>query len=220
MPTYRFPDAVKKGNIPFSHGRDYKPVLGLDRLEKKEEVKVKTANNIVQLLSASRALATTSTVKRGTTKLPFWDKSYKPSIKISKEPHDVRKHVSSKNIYVKEPLGSSGARWGQKLPPENQKSWKLNIAERSFRNVVKSRKNDTESTIQELGQTLPDYLEAKDIDSYFPAKREVRRLRRIVSHEILSKPDKNVRMQRSNRLDWHKIEIGIASRTIHAGIGW
>ena len=74
MPTYRFPDAVKKGNIPFSHGRDYKPVLGLDRLEKKEEVKVKTANNIVQLLSASRALATTSTVKRGTTKLPFWDK--------------------------------------------------------------------------------------------------------------------------------------------------
>ena len=85
---------------------------------------------------------------------------------------------------------------------------------------MKSRKNDTESTIQELGQTLPDYLEAKDIDSYFPAKREVKRLRRIVSHEILSKRDKSVRMQRSNRLDWHKIEIGIASRTIHAGIGW
>ena len=220
MPTYRFPDAVKKGNIPFSHGRDYKPVLGLDRLEKKKEVKVKTANNIVKLLCASRALATTSTVTRGKAKLPFWDKNYKPSIKISKEPHNVLKHVSSKNIYVKEPLGSSGARWGQKLPTEDPKPRKLNIAERSFKNLVKSRKDDTESTMEELAQTLPDYLEAKDIDSYFPAKREVRRLRRIVSNEILSKQDKSVRMRRSNRLDWHKIEIGIASRTIHAGIGW
>ena len=43
MPTYRFPDAVKKGNIPFSHGRDYKPVLGLDRLEKKERSQSKNS---------------------------------------------------------------------------------------------------------------------------------------------------------------------------------
>ena len=53
MPTYRFPDAVKKGNIPFSHGRDYKPVLGLDRLEKKEEVKVKTANNLNNFIGSN-----------------------------------------------------------------------------------------------------------------------------------------------------------------------
>ena len=219
MPTYRFPDAVKKGNIPFSHGRDYKPVLGLDRLEKKEAVKIKTANNIVQLLGASSALATTGKVKK-TTQLAFWDKNHKTSIKVSKEPHNVLKHVSSKNICVKEPLGSSGARWGPKLPKEDQMSKKLNIAERSFRNVVKRHKNDAESTTEVLGQTLPDYLEAKDIDSYFPAKREVKRLRRIVSHEILSKQGKRVSMRRSNRLDWHKIEMGIASRTIHAGIGW
>ena len=38
MPTYRFPEAVKSGNIPFSQGRDYKPVIGVDRLEKQKDV--------------------------------------------------------------------------------------------------------------------------------------------------------------------------------------
>ena len=38
MPTYRFPEAVKSANIPFSQGRDYKPVIGVDRLEKQKDV--------------------------------------------------------------------------------------------------------------------------------------------------------------------------------------
>ena len=230
MPTYRFPEAVKSGNIPFSQGRDYKPVIGVDRLEKQKDVKVKAANNIIQLLGGSGALAVT-TKSTKSLNLPIWNRNYKSSVKISKTPHNIQKHVTNNNIYVKEPLGSSGARWGDKPIPYEKPIGTLIPAERSFKNVMKmkrrqrvSEKQDLQKSRKSLQETLPDYLAANDIDSYFPAKKEVRRLRRIISKEILSN-NNNSKMDATNkgrrsRLNWHKIEIGVASRTIHAGIGW
>ena len=84
MPTYRFPEAVKSGNIPFSKGRDYKPVVGVDRLEKQLDVKVKAANNIVKLLSSSGPLSCTAKSNPGNTMaLPVWNRNYKSSLKPS-----------------------------------------------------------------------------------------------------------------------------------------
>jgi hypothetical protein len=236
MPTYRFPEAVKSGNIPFSKGRDYKPVIGVDRLEKQLDVKVKAANNIVKLLSRSGPLSCTAKTDPGnTTALPIWDRNYKSSLKLSKTVHNVQKYVTNNNIYVKEPLGSSGARWGDKPTPYEKPIGSLNVVERSFKNVMgmkrrnkQSEKEDLKKSRTSLQESLPNYLLANDINSYFPAKKEVRRLRRIVSKQILSNENSGVLKnnnkrsisKKGGRLDWHKIEVGIASRTIHAGVGW
>ena len=73
--------------------------------------------------------------------------------------------LAVKTFTSKNPL-QLWCKMGTKTASRKPKTVETQYCREIFRNVVKSRKNDTESTIQELGQTLPDYLEAKDIDLF------------------------------------------------------
>ena len=223
MPTYRFPEAVKTGNIPFSQGREYRPTVGIDRLVAKNSVKVKTANMLTKTLGASDAMSMSRpslSLSRGRSVpalvLPVWNKNFKDHVPSRKDILDEKKRTVKR---FTGPLGNSGAKWTKPIPYEKPVP-EFNVAERSLKTVVarknklsRSKSTITMGEVQKIG--LPEYLSANDIDSYFQARKEVQRLRRILSREILGKKKETP----GTRLNWSRITVGTAARTIHAGIG-
>ena len=222
MPTYRFPEAVKAGNIPFSQGREYKPTIGIGRLVAKESVRVKTANTLVRTLGASDAM-TMSRSSLGLSRssstpalvLPVWNKNFKDHVPSRRE---VLAEKKLKAKHFTGPLGNSGTKWTKPVPYEKPVP-EVNVAERSLKAAVKKKTLGRSKSTLTMGDAknvgLPEYLSAKDIDSYFQAKKEVQRLRRMLSRDILGKQKK----KSNTRLDWNSITVKTASRTIHAGIG-
>jgi hypothetical protein len=231
MPTYRFPAAVKAADIPFSKGRDYKPCIGIDRIVAKDNVKVKTANNITQLLGASGAmsmsrasLATSASVPM--LVLPTWNRNFKDHIDptASSTILEHRKKVKTTNMKprYKGPLGNSGVKWIPSVPHERPGP-EFNRTEKSLQHALKQKALQRATSHGSLqikdAPTIPEYVAAKDIDNFFQAKKEVQRLRRILSRNIIENQRSHERKmvrKKHDRLEWKDITSGTAAKTGHA----